>query len=86
MILSGLEIASRIGKDIGINPYDPAQLNPNSYNLKLHDELMVYDEQVLDMKLENKASKITIPATGLKLEPGKLYFCLLYTSPSPRDA
>ncbi len=73
MILSGLEIAARMGKEIGIDPYDPAQLNPNSYNLRLHNELLVYDAPVLDMKLENKASKVTIPATGLQLDPGRLY-------------
>ncbi len=73
MILSGLEIAARMGKDIGIDPYDPSQLNPNSYNLRLHDELLVYDAPILDMKLENKASKLTIPTTGLQLDPGRLY-------------
>ncbi len=73
MILSGLEIASRLGKDIGIDPYDPAQLNPNSYNLRLHEELMMYDADVLDMKLNNTASKLTIPSTGMQLVPGKLY-------------
>ena len=73
MILSGLEIASRMGKDIEIDPYEPAQLNPNSYNLRLHNELLVYDAAVLDMKHENKASKLTIPATGLQLNPGRLY-------------
>ncbi len=73
MILSGLEIAARMGKDIGIDPYDPAQLNPNSYNLRLHNELLVYDAPVLDMKIENKASKLTISDTGFQLDPGKLY-------------
>ena len=73
MILSGLEIAARMGKDISIDPYDAKQLNPNSYNLRLHDELMVYDDSVLDMKVENTATKLTIPPTGLQLEPGKLY-------------
>ena len=73
MILSGLEIAERIGKDIDIDPYNPGQLNPNSYNLRLHNELLVYDDPVLDMKIENKVSKLTIPSTGLQLEPGKLY-------------
>ncbi|NQZ77003.1 MAG: dCTP deaminase [Ekhidna sp.] len=73
MILSGLEIAKRMGKDIDIVPYNEDQLNPNSYNLRLHDELMVYDNEVLDMKVENKASKLVIPPTGLKLEPNKLY-------------
>ncbi len=73
MILSGLEIAARMGKDINIEPYNPNQLNPNSYNLRLHEELMVYDNEVLNMKVENKATKLTIPSHGLKLAPGKLY-------------
>jgi len=73
MILSGLEIAARVGKDIGIDPYNPSQVNPNSYNLRLHDELLVYTDLILDMKKENNVSKISIPATGLELEPGKLY-------------
>lgn len=62
-----------MGKDIDIDPYHSDQLNPNSYNLRLHQELMVYDDPVLDMKVENKASKLTIPLTGLRLDPGKLY-------------
>ncbi|WP_109832635.1 dCTP deaminase [Reichenbachiella versicolor] len=73
MILSGLEIKERMGKDIRIEPYNPNQLNPNSYNLRLHDELAVYDNHVLDMKVENKVTKLTIPESGLQLEPGKLY-------------
>ena len=73
MILSGLEIAERMGKDITIDPYDPNQLNPNSYNLRLHNELLVYDNPVLDMKIDNAVSRLTIPPTGLKLEPDRLY-------------
>jgi len=73
MILSGKEIASRMAKDIVINPYDPKRLNPNSYNLSLHDELVVYDEAVLDMKKDNAHRKIAIPEEGLVLEPHRLY-------------
>jgi len=73
MILSGLEIQKRIGKDVVIEPYNAAQLNPNSYNLKLHNELLVYDEDVLDMKTPNRTHLITIPEDGLLLKPGKLY-------------
>lgn len=73
MILSGKEIKARIGQDIFIKPYNEKQLNPNSYNLKLHNELLVYEDEVLDMKKENKAKKIVIPKEGLLLEPGKLY-------------
>ncbi|MCL1786608.1 MAG: dCTP deaminase [Defluviitaleaceae bacterium] len=73
MILSGKTIAEKIGKEIIIEPFDPRQLNPNSYNLTLHNELMVYENHILDMRVENKAKTIAIPPEGLLLEPGKLY-------------
>ena len=73
MILSGLEIKKRIGTDIIITPYDEKNINPNSYNLHLHNEFLVYDEDLLDMKKPNKTKTITIPEEGLILEPGKLY-------------
>ncbi|PJI08336.1 MULTISPECIES: dCTP deaminase [Clostridium] len=73
MILSGKKIKEQLGKEIIIKPYNEKQLNPNSYNLKLHNELLVYDEEVLDMKKENKAHKIIIPKEGIMLEPRKLY-------------
>ena len=73
MILSGKEIKNRIGKDIIIKPFNEEQLNPNSYNLKLHNKLLVYEDNVLDMKKDNKVKEITIPPEGLLLEPNKLY-------------
>ena len=73
MILSGIEIEKKIGKEIIIEPYDKKQLNPNSYNLRLHNELVVYDDVVLDMKTDNNYSTITIPEEGFVLQPGKLY-------------
>lgn len=73
MILSGLEIKSRLGKDIFIEPYREEQLNPNSYNLCLHHELMVYTDQVLDMRKLPQTQKLDIPEEGLVLEPGRLY-------------
>jgi dCTP deaminase len=73
MILSGREIERHMGKEIVIEPYDPQRLNPNSYNLTLHNKLLVYDNTVLDMKQPNPAHEITIPDEGLLLEPGRLY-------------
>lgn len=73
MILSGKSIADRIGTDIEIDPYDPARLNPNRYNLRLHNELLVYDDPVLDMKRAAQTSEIRIPDSGYTLEPNKLY-------------
>ncbi|BCZ47791.1 dCTP deaminase [Clostridium gelidum] len=73
MILSGKEIKNKLGKEIVIEPFTEKQLNPNSYNLRLHNELLVYDETILDMKKQNKVKKMVIPEEGLILEPGKLY-------------
>ena len=73
MILSGKEILSRIGEDIEIDPFDPKRVNPNSYNLTLHNELMVYEEVVLDMAKANRVRRIEIPAEGIVLSPNQLY-------------
>lgn len=73
MILSGKEIKKRIGKDIIIDPFNEKQINPNSYNLKLHNELLIYNESFLDMKKNNSTGKIIIPDKGLILEPNRLY-------------
>lgn len=73
MILSGKQIKEKLGEDIVIEPYSDKQLNPNSYNLRLHNELLVYEETYLDMKKENKYRKIIIPPEGIVLEPNKLY-------------
>lgn len=73
MILSGKEILKNIGKEIIIDPFDKKRINPNSYNLSLYKELLVYENVVLDMKTKNITSKIIIPEDGLLLEPNKLY-------------
>ena len=73
MILSGKEIKRKVGNEIILDPYNEDQINPNSYNLKLHNKMMVYDNQALDMKANNPASEITIPEEGLLLETDKLY-------------
>jgi dCTP deaminase len=73
MILSGKEILKRKDQDIIIEPFNENQVNPNSYNLRLHNELMVYENSPLDMKEENSAEKIIIPEDGLLLDRRKLY-------------
>ena len=73
MILSGHEIRRELGRNILIDPFDESRLNPNSYNLSLHDELLVYEEVVLDMRKSNRVERITIPEEGLVLAPNQLY-------------
>ena len=58
MILSGEEIRSRLGTDICITPFLDEQCNPNSYDMTLHNELLVYEEVVLDIKEPNRFRRV----------------------------
>ena len=73
MVLSGHEIKRRLGQEVVIDPFDELRLNPNSYNLTLHHELMVYEEVVLDMRKANRVRRLSIPQEGLVLQPNQLY-------------
>ena len=41
MILTGPEIKRHLGQSIIIEPFDEALVNPNSVNLRLHNELII---------------------------------------------
>jgi len=74
MILSGRRIREEIDrKNLVIEPFDAARVGPNSYNLSLHDELAMYEDDILDMKSKLTLRRLTIPAEGLVLEPHRLY-------------
>ena len=73
MILSGDEIQKELGKSIIITPFNEKQLNPNSYNLRIDDEIWYFDQAVLDMKKELRPKKEIIPEDGYLLVPGRLY-------------
>jgi len=77
VILTGPEIYKRLEKgEIVIDPFNEDQLNPNSYNLRLHSELMKYDLQrpfKLDPKVEHPTYKFSIPEEGQCLRKGELY-------------
>lgn len=79
MILTGKEIEKRIKSgEIEIDPYNPENLGPNSYNLTLSANMMGYDDNsfigpVLDAAKNNPVREFTIPDDGLVLLPGALY-------------
>jgi len=73
MVLSGQEIQRLLGTQIVIDPFDESRLNPNSYNLTLHDELLVYEELILDMRKANRVRRLAIPPEGIVLRPGQLF-------------
>ena len=41
--------------------------------MSLHNELLVYENELLDMRIKNQAHKILIPDDGFIMQPGKLY-------------
>lgn len=85
MILTAQQILAELGHKIGIDPFNIEQLNPNSYNLRLADELLVYKEKVLDMKIKNPYELIKIPKEGLLIMPNRLYLGRTVEKTSTRD-
>jgi dCTP deaminase len=74
MILTGTEIEKEVkALKITITPFNLKKLNPNSYNFSLGDQLLVYQNEVLDCQKENPTQIIKIPDEGIWLEPHKLY-------------
>lgn len=74
MILTGPEItAAEVDGRLRITPFDPAQVNPNSYNVRLGPTLLTYKAPVLDAHRSNPTHRIEIGADGYVLKPGQLY-------------
>lgn len=74
MILTGREIEmQRLKGNIYIEDFDEARLGPNSYNLRLGNELLIYTGDILDPKIQNDCKIERIPNEGRILLPGSLY-------------
>lgn len=58
---------------IWIDDFKIERLNPNSYNLRLSDTLLVYTEFPLNPRKDNPTQSLLIPPEGFVLEPGRLY-------------
>jgi len=74
MILSGLRINEEVQRgNISIDPYDRKRINPNSYNLRLHEDILLYRDKHLDMRSNNNTMRLSIPSDGLLLHPNTIY-------------
>ncbi len=74
MLLSGNRIKREMARgNIVITPMEDRHINPNSVNLTLSNELVVYDNYALDMAKEEPAHRIIIPRDGYLLRPETLY-------------
>lgn len=71
MILTGNEIEKELKKsNIVIEPFNKNQLNPNSYNYRINDEIIDFSN--------NRIKKIKIPKSGFVLKPHKIYLSSTY--------
>lgn len=73
-MLTGAEIIRLHNEGIiQISDFDESRVNPNSYNLRLSNELLIYKNDVIDTKKDNETEKIIIPESGYVLHPHVLY-------------
>jgi dCTP deaminase len=74
MILTGPEItaAAHDGR-LTIDPFEPEQVNPNSYNVRLGPTLLIYTDTVIDAHRPNSTREVEIGKGGYVLQPGELY-------------
>ncbi|MCB0664606.1 MAG: dCTP deaminase [Saprospiraceae bacterium] len=74
MILSDKKILELMDRgEIVIEPFDPASMGTNSYDVHLGKYLAVYIDECLDARKHNKIREVVIPEDGYVLQPGKLY-------------
>lgn len=77
MILTGEAIARHVSAgQIVIDPFDPANLEPNSYKFALAETLLYYESPVIDAYGEPESKsvqRIVIGEEGYVLRPGRFY-------------
>jgi len=74
MILTGNAIIKAVqANEISFDPFVTDQVNPNSMNYRIGDELYVLNEGLLDPKQEKTFTQLVFGKNGYVLEPGKLY-------------
>ena len=74
MILSGSEILDAVHRsEIVIEPFDQEAVGPNSYDFRLGDRGLMYENLALDPKIDNPIRPFSVPSDGFMLSPDKVY-------------
>ncbi|MFE7133537.1 2'-deoxycytidine 5'-triphosphate deaminase domain-containing protein [Streptomyces sp. NPDC057638] len=74
MILTGPAIEQAVADgEIVLDPFDAAQVNPNSYNYRLGPVLRIFRDQVADPRREAATTEVQLPEDGYVLEPGRVH-------------
>jgi dCTP deaminase len=74
MILTGPKIKNEVvDGTITISPFEDKYINPNSYDFRLGNTLVIYKNNILDAREDNETELITISEEGYTLQPNILY-------------
>ncbi len=74
MILTGPEIEREWGNGrIWITPFSNRQIQPNSYDFRLGEELLYYTEETLDVRRDNPTQTVRMSEGGFLLSPARIY-------------
>jgi len=74
MILTGPAIHQAvIDGNITIEPFNPKQIGPNSYDFRLGNRCKVYKNHQLDCAIENPIKEFIIAENGIVLRPNRIY-------------
>ena len=81
MILTGYEIRREYEAGrIKISPFNPQQINPNSYDFRLGKVIKTYKNKILDPKVRQETDTIMICDDGFTLYPDKIYMKKVLTA------
>lgn len=73
MILTGSQITAAVRDgSITITPFNDDLVNPNSYNYRLAEELLILEPN-LDIRKQPRIRRVTIPPEGIVLQPHTTY-------------
>lgn len=78
MILTGTEIKRNVALGrITIEPFNTAQVNPNSYNYRIGESYIeLSDNSIVDLHFpETNGTKMSLSPNGTMLQPGNIYLC-----------
>jgi dCTP deaminase len=74
LILSAEAISDAVrAGDIVIDPFNPVQLSPNSYDFRLGNRCKTYVDEIIDPRRRNAFEERLIPEDGILLSPGRIY-------------
>jgi len=86
MILTGYEIGRLVEAGrITIDPFCPHQIQPNSYDFRLGETLLIPTDPLVDVRKPSQMVALRLPSSGYVLSPNTLYLGCSHERMGSRD-